>query len=92
MIECPICFEEIVPKTKKLLPCNHTFCKDCYNKYTETCYLNNRPTVECPLCRYIVIDIHEDEKRTNIIAYFSFLFIFVFVPYMFYEFLIILQN
>ena len=40
-MSCPICFE-IIPESKYITSCNHSFCKDCI-------VLNNIHT--CPLCR-----------------------------------------
>ena len=49
ILECPICKE--AAKTPKCLPCIHTFCLECLEKYGE----DERPGDEmpCPLCRQL---------------------------------------
>ena len=42
MKECNVCFEEIDTTNKKILPCDHVFCKNCLNIW-------NKGT--CPTCR-----------------------------------------
>lgn len=47
-INCPVCLQDIVsPEQKIITPCNHTFCKICYQAWTR---LNNT----CPVCRSII--------------------------------------
>ena len=41
--ECPICYKEDKNYTD-LYDCNHSFCKICFNKWSET-------NLTCPLCR-----------------------------------------
>ena len=43
-IECPVCYEDIVPKNVRMTPCNHKFCHDCISHALKT-------KLSCPLCR-----------------------------------------
>lgn len=45
--KCPICRDDL--NNPKLLPCQHTFCLHCLEKYTE--YKHPGDDVECPVCR-----------------------------------------
>jgi hypothetical protein len=87
-IECPICLEEILEIY--MLPCKHKFCKECFWRYINTCYRDNKTHVNCPLCRYIVVDIdinyvdtppHTTDKCILIFA----IMLFIVIPYGFYE-------
>jgi hypothetical protein len=86
-IECPICLEEILDIY--MLPCKHKFCKECFWRYINTCYRDNKTHVNCPLCRYIVVDIvdnvdtppHTTDKCILIFA----IMLFIVIPYGFYE-------
>lgn len=44
VIECPVCYEEIVPENVRLTPCQHKFCHDCISHALKT-------KLSCPLCR-----------------------------------------
>ena len=43
-IECPVCYEVIVPENVHMTPCNHKFCHDCISHALKT-------KLSCPLCR-----------------------------------------
>ncbi|XP_071941411.1 uncharacterized protein [Antedon mediterranea] len=46
-LECSICVE--LYHVPKLLPCGHTFCRECINKWIET--QGSRAIFSCPKCR-----------------------------------------
>ena len=46
--KCSICFDQF--QEPKMLPCQHTFCLKCLENVAK---LNDRNTVDCPLCRKI---------------------------------------
>lgn len=52
--ECAICFE--IPHISKILKtnCGHYFCRDCYNKWSNTC-TNSKQFLKttCPCCRKV---------------------------------------
>lgn len=53
-IECPICYEtKSIEKFHILLPCNHLFCKMCFEQFQnhETFNLNKK----CPYCNQIIL-------------------------------------
>ena len=54
-MDCPICLEPI-STDKKILKCNHTFHKDCVNRW-----LLNHDT--CPMCRGVINYIEGKIKR-----------------------------
>jgi hypothetical protein len=43
-IECPVCYEDIVPENVHMTPCQHKFCHDCITHALKT-------KLSCPLCR-----------------------------------------
>ena len=47
---CTICYGDFTQP--KQLPCLHTFCKNCLEKF-----VNPKLMVECPTCRKVVLDI-----------------------------------
>ncbi|XP_077989526.1 E3 ubiquitin-protein ligase Midline-1-like [Glandiceps talaboti] len=49
-LSCPICFE--LYSVPLLLPCGHTFCKECLKKYRATS--RGSSTLTCPTCRQMV--------------------------------------
>ncbi|ESO92129.1 hypothetical protein LOTGIDRAFT_121359, partial [Lottia gigantea] len=44
-LECSICFDSV--KSPKILPCGHTFCLGCIERYIG----NKTETVTCPICK-----------------------------------------
>lgn len=54
-IECPVCYEDIIPENVRITPCQHKFCHDCISHSLKT-----KPS--CPLCREnvscLIIKIH----------------------------------
>lgn len=46
-IECPVCYEDIVPENVRLTSCQHKFCHDCISHALKN-------TQACPLCRGMV--------------------------------------
>jgi hypothetical protein len=43
-IECPVCYEDIVPDKVYMTPCQHKFCSGCITHALKT-------KLSCPLCR-----------------------------------------
>jgi len=56
---CPVCMEEFENKERIITTCNHTFCKNCIDKW-----LSNHST--CPICRHQLRDQPEDEFQRAI--------------------------
>lgn len=51
VIKCSICIENILDKDKHITKCEHTFHKECIDKWLES---NNK----CPYCRTELTDIN----------------------------------
>lgn len=47
---CVICFETHHAKQLTTTNCGHTFCRPCFSKVLNTCYLDYKE-VSCPYCR-----------------------------------------
>lgn len=47
-LECPICYENSINKDPRMLPCQHTICFECLQKYVNGC---TKPVLTCPECR-----------------------------------------
>ncbi|CAH1257092.1 TRIM56 [Branchiostoma lanceolatum] len=47
-LECQICLQSF--RTPKILPCLHTFCKECLAEYTKAHSVDG-DQIECPTCR-----------------------------------------
>ena len=43
-IECPVCYEDIVPDNVRMTSCQHKFCSDCISHALKT-------KLSCPMCR-----------------------------------------
>lgn len=43
---CAICYEKMRKSETYTTPCNHTFCRDCIQTWTD-----EKPTPDCPMCR-----------------------------------------
>ena len=61
-MECSICFSNI--RKKKKLDCNHEFCEECINKWT-----NQYNKESCPLCRCSI----KNDERNNLNIYDNYL-------------------
>lgn len=42
--ECPVCYEAINDTNEIITDCNHNFCKNCFDRFTQE-------TNSCPYCR-----------------------------------------
>src|SRR5690349_3924361 len=49
ILECSLCLFEF--RKPKCLPCIHTFCLDCLQKYKDT--KDSEDELSCPLCREV---------------------------------------
>ena len=51
-LECSVCFlSYTLPRTPiepKVLPCQHTFCKECVSRFISS---SSSTTIKCPECR-----------------------------------------
>ena len=47
---CSICYNHIFKNKSKVLLCNHSFCKDCFNNWADIC-IKKSLFITCPLCR-----------------------------------------
>ncbi|KAF8165547.1 hypothetical protein B0H34DRAFT_689525 [Crassisporium funariophilum] len=45
--ECPICFDNLIPKETSAFPCQHTVCNTCFPSISK----GADETVQCPVCR-----------------------------------------
>lgn len=63
--ECPICLEDCYESYSSKLRCGHKMCSDCMMKHAITTHKNNKSTVDCPLCRRVILVIPhiEDEQE-----------------------------
>ena len=61
--ECPICMQSF--KTPKALPCLHTFCLDCLEKYGQDEIPSDK--MSCPVCRqtFVITEEGFDKLPTN---------------------------
>lgn len=56
--DCPVCSESWLSKDPRVLPCQHTLCKDCLSKLEhKECvrfeYIEN--VINCPVCRLTIV-------------------------------------
>jgi len=45
--QCTICFEDIMESNLEVLPCAHTFHRECIGRWT-------RQNASCPVCRFVL--------------------------------------
>ena len=55
LMRCNIC-RDLMKIPVSLIPCHHTFCKHCFEKYAKTSLLSIKRKVNCPCCRCEVPD------------------------------------
>ena len=59
LLECPVCFKQL-DQTCKVLPCQHTFCRQCLRDIVQA---SNE--LRCPECR-ILVEKDVDDLLANI--------------------------
>jgi len=59
MVECSICYDEILKKSDGtvLLECGHNFCKGCINLWI----IEKDTSCSCPNCRTGISDVHKQD-------------------------------
>jgi len=62
VLKCPICFEFHRKAKTTTLSCNHTFCRDCFDKWTDTNFLTSK---SCPCCRHPISDKYISKPTVN---------------------------
>lgn len=58
--ECPICLEDNYDKYSSKLKCGHTLCSICLINYAIISSKNLKQKIECPLCRYVILDVNDN--------------------------------
>jgi len=61
---CSICLDELEKDTLHL-PCGHCFHVKCILTYASSC-VKDKKEVTCPLCRHVIVPIHETEESQPI--------------------------
>tara|TARA_B110000285_G_scaffold211634_1_gene254478 strand:- start:130 stop:384 length:255 start_codon:yes stop_codon:yes gene_type:complete len=57
-MDCSICFDKITGEEQSVLKCDHTFHKECIDKWFEKSH-------RCPLCRNSLFNISCSDRQQN---------------------------
>ena len=57
-MDCSICFDKISDEEHSVLKCDHTFHKECIDKWFEKSH-------RCPLCRNSLFNISCSDRQQN---------------------------
>ena len=57
-MDCSICFDKITGEDQSVLKCDHTFHKECIDKWFEKSH-------RCPLCRNSLFNMNISDRENN---------------------------
>lgn len=86
--ECPVCFEDNFKNRASTLKCGHTICSNCLVSHTIKSIEYKRSSIDCPLCRTVVVTIRpqDPEERVHVVKVIRCIAICalgLFIPYVF---------
>lgn len=63
--KCPICFNINFENYASKLKCGHILCSHCLIYHTLSAYQTRKQKIECPMCRYVILDIDNVYENDN---------------------------
>ena len=95
--ECPVCFEDNFKNRASTLKCGHIICSHCLVSHTIKSIETKKPSIDCPLCRAVVVTIRPEapEERIRIVKlvrYIAICTLGVVLPYVLIHFIVYLVE